>query len=119
MQTHKLKPCPFCGGEAKMFAPRIFGKWQGYRYVACQTCHASTSGMMGGPDGGKTKTEEEAAAAWNRRAEEQTKPKTRRDKRRCVHFRFPSFATAEYETCALHGPRYECMGSYGCKQYKE
>ena len=58
----ELKPCPFCGGKAEMFTPRIFGKWAGYHYVACQECHAKTSGVM--PN---KRTKKLAAIYWNRR----------------------------------------------------
>jgi len=54
---HKLLPCPFCGGEARIKGKKI------YR-VACG-CTARTYG----------KTKDEAVAAWNRRAEpERRKP---------------------------------------------
>lgn len=61
----KLKPCPFCGGEAILmsretnyFATRFF--------VICDNCHASSKWC---------KNKEEAAEAWNRRAEQtDTKP---------------------------------------------
>lgn len=59
----ELKPCPFCGGKAEMFTPRIFGEWVGYHYVACQKCHARTSGFMP-----KKRTKKLAAIYWNRRA---------------------------------------------------
>ncbi len=63
----RLKPCPFCGGEAKLFVDEegvslekldlvttpIF-------YVSCIHCPALTSGF----------TREEAIANWNRRIKE-------------------------------------------------
>lgn len=59
--TNELKPCPFCGGEAW-----ISQKWscdsEKYWYqVGCTLCDI---GMLT-----RTKTiEEDAIAAWNRRA---------------------------------------------------
>ena len=53
----KLKPCPFCGGNGanikKLFVGDVY-------YVACVVCHA-TSHAFDKP--------ENAATAWNRRAE--------------------------------------------------
>lgn len=51
-----LKPCPFCGGEA------IYGKSEasGRVRTVCVDCLASTDWLAG---------TDEAAAAWNRRAE--------------------------------------------------
>lgn len=51
-----LKPCPFCGGEA------IYGKSEasGRVRAVCVDCLASTDWLAG---------TDEAAAAWNRRAE--------------------------------------------------
>jgi Lar family restriction alleviation protein len=50
----ELKPCPFCGGT-----PRSF--WgSDVNYVQCLACSA---------DGPVADTEDEAIAAWNRRAE--------------------------------------------------
>lgn len=52
----KLLPCPFCGGEA------IYGKSEasGRVRAVCVDCLASTDWLAG---------TDEAAAAWNRRAE--------------------------------------------------
>lgn len=50
----ELKPCPFCGGEAKMNHGDKHGVW----WVACSDCGAETVGHQ---------TEGEASYAWNRR----------------------------------------------------
>lgn len=52
----KLKPCPFCGGEAK-----IYGKREGLPWVACKSCIGQTACCD---------TKEEAIEAWNRRMKE-------------------------------------------------
>ena len=59
---NKLKPCPFCGGEAEV----VFGACDYNVYQVCCTganCHA----MAGWSD-----TEEEAIEEWNRRAGNET-----------------------------------------------
>lgn len=48
-----LKPCPFCGGEARMESVDL-----GVFWVECKNCYAETI---------CADTEDEAAAAWNRR----------------------------------------------------
>lgn len=68
----KLKPCPFCGGEAsvnitKYHAESDVAKLNGqasFYGVNCVSCGADTRGLVG------SKTEEEAIRAWNRRAPE-------------------------------------------------
>lgn len=58
MDELKLKPCPFCGGEAYIVGAEIDGR---AHYIAkCGACY-STSGVM-------QMSRAEAAAAWNRRA---------------------------------------------------
>lgn len=49
----KLKPCPFCGGEA------VF-RGQTYYYIWCKSCLAETRG---------SENKEEAIEAWNSRAD--------------------------------------------------
>ena len=53
----ELKPCPFCGGTA------VFLSYTKY-WVVCTDCLAETSCYA---------TPEEAAEAWNRRADDDTK----------------------------------------------
>lgn len=49
----ELKPCPFCGGEAKIMISVL-------SYVMCDKCCAETNHYI---------TEKEAIEAWNRRTE--------------------------------------------------
>lgn len=61
MSDVKLKPCPFCGGEASINRPSgrmLF-------CVVCDDCDAN---------GGYYFTEEDAARAWNDRAERSAVP---------------------------------------------
>lgn len=55
----ELKPCPFCGGEAKLFDPDKESPWH---QVVCQKCSASTRNRN---------QDYKAAADWNSRT---TKP---------------------------------------------
>ena len=52
---NKLKPCPFCGGLAKITGSQYCTDM---RWVICKDCHASTTVLD---------SEEEAIEAWNRR----------------------------------------------------
>ena len=53
--SEKLKPCPFCGGDAKMYndCDTFLG------YVYCPKCR--------GRAGYECQTNDEAIAAWNKR----------------------------------------------------
>ena len=53
--NEKLKPCPFCNGEAHTQYTRSNGRW----YVVCGNCHASTTDYLDSDD---------AIKAWNERA---------------------------------------------------
>ena len=60
----KLKPCPFCYGQAELvtFEDRDSGNWFVEYFVQCSKCCAS--GPLGGPfDDGRLL----AVKAWNRR----------------------------------------------------
>ena len=52
--SERLKPCPFCGGEAEMMGITFV-------YVKCLNCGVETMGY---------REEDEAAGTWNRRAGE-------------------------------------------------
>ena len=56
----KLKPCPFCGGEAVL--KDSFLSDDSF-IVRCTKCYAQTDAFISNFD-----TPEEAIAAWNRRA---------------------------------------------------
>lgn len=61
MSDEKLRPCPFCGGEAEISHVRdICRDPQDWYWGKCHSCHIS---------GSHYPTEAEAIAAWNTRAE--------------------------------------------------
>ena len=65
----ELKPCPFCGGIAKIHyeerpdPPAHYEVW----LVRCMGCKASTQDYPTGNYYGMEYTPEDAAEAWNRR----------------------------------------------------
>ena len=56
----ELKPCPFCGGEAKLVR-----NWNLY-YIMCRSCVAIIGEVKEHPNDFRTR--DEVIAAWNRRA---------------------------------------------------
>jgi len=64
----KLKPCPFCGGEASLFTTDEIGYLGSDRFTTkCNGCFCGT-GHYAGP--------ERAIEAWNRRPAPENKPLT-------------------------------------------
>lgn len=63
--NEKLKPCPFCGGEAVLHKAEresfLMGKTISLDQISCASCGVNTS-VFG--------NEEDAIKAWNRRANE-------------------------------------------------
>lgn len=57
----QLKPCPFCGGEAKIKSSSAFGLIPCV-YVQCQKCGVRTGNWT-------SKSQNKANAFWNRRTE--------------------------------------------------
>lgn len=63
--TAKLKPCPFCGGEAELGTKKLVGLLMSA--IVCPKCKASTNIFDEFTD---VDTAEKAAVdAWNRRTE--------------------------------------------------
>ena len=61
----KLKPCPFCGGEACIDDISGPDNMNAIWMIVCDECGGSASF---GPDGCNA-TKDEAITAWNRRSE--------------------------------------------------
>ena len=57
-RANELKPCPFCGGDARLIS---YGESGIGACVACNNCHACTDDYD---------TDQPAVAAWNSRHEE-------------------------------------------------
>ena len=62
MNNVVLKPCPFCGGEAKIMK-HLFNNQSTSYGVKCKRCLAETFQFF--------KSREKAVEAWNRRAGEE------------------------------------------------
>ena len=70
---HDLKPCPFCGGEARIRNWVTSGVPKASRaIVICQKCLASTDWFC--DKGGDAESVFDAIEAWNRRAGEEDRP---------------------------------------------
>ena len=66
--SNKLKPCPFCGGEAIVVKTESCG-----RYIGCWDCGGRTEEFETDYTGS---ARDKAIAAWNRRAEQENEPLT-------------------------------------------
>lgn len=66
MSEIKLKPCPFCGGEAILKRDRI-----GLYCVKCTNCGCMTTYQFDFGEGEET-SKRKAADVWNRRADNET-----------------------------------------------
>lgn len=71
MAEIKLKPCPFCGGEAEIKRRVGFGFGIELAYVECTSCGAQTK--MIDPSL-KYCANDKAAELWNKREEEKPNP---------------------------------------------
>ena len=60
MPEIKLKPCPFCGGEAEMFSWQAHINDEYHLNLVCTTCGAGFQDVS---------SKEDALKAWNRRAD--------------------------------------------------
>lgn len=63
----KLKPCPFCGGEAEV-KKKEFGDNTGYAFITCKSCEASTKRFTKSLDYSAVY---EAIKSWNRRVSDE------------------------------------------------
>lgn len=64
----RLKPCPFCGGEARLRYFKPLG------WVQCKKCGATSAAVSDYYE--ETDGKEQAVAAWNRRAQPENEPLT-------------------------------------------
>ena len=68
MTDIKLKPCPFCGGTAKVYREKNHGGLDG-SVVRCENCGAKAEWKALSYT---TACDHEAAEAWNRRAKDES-----------------------------------------------
>ena len=62
---NELKPCPFCGGKAKLYSQKVAGGYD-YSYVFCESCKIGTKKYEVSPE---YCANDKATEAWNRRAD--------------------------------------------------
>ena len=77
--AEELKPCPFCGGEAKLFLDIIcagHGDSAHKYYAICKSCGAAGPYFYPRFVGTEVDCEKVAADAWNRRSPEIVKVET-------------------------------------------
>ena len=70
----ELKPCPFCGGEAKVTKDRDcwgHGEFVLKVYVMCKSCHSQGKPIYDRDVWPENQMEVEAIEAWNRRADKE------------------------------------------------
>lgn len=80
----ELKPCPFCGGEAKLYSIGTGSPHYGnYHQVVCQGCLTSSGAYWSG--------EQSAIDAWNTRHEEIVRC------RDCRYYEYEVFTFGERE----------------------
>ena len=72
----KLKPCPFCGGEAVLKRDRI-----GLYCVKCTNCKCMTTFQFDFGEGEEA-SKKKAAKIWNRRAENESRTDKERNETR-------------------------------------
>lgn len=66
----KIKPCPFCGGEARLEHPSgpYMEPYKGASMVECTNCHAMTRSFSVATE---YSSDDKAIEAWNRRVKDQ------------------------------------------------
>ena len=72
--NNKLKPCPFCGGQASIQISRCLDGMCHYKvkYVQCKDCEVKTQERVcDGYYGGQC-TDEEIARIWNERVSDKS-----------------------------------------------
>ena len=67
MKDIELKPCPFCGGTAKLYREQGIGGYFG-SVIRCEDCGAKAAWKQ---ISYTTACDHEAAEAWNRRANDE------------------------------------------------
>lgn len=105
--SEELKPCPFCGGEAKIYSgPHYDGGHVTYwAVVKCESCEAS--GMKIDEYEPVSRVEEWASEAWNRRAE-----KCNRDELLDIADELESFSEREYCAYGIDEPTCNKLSSF-------
>lgn len=74
MSNKKLKPCPFCGGEASLLRrhKRLDGGgWYKIAVVECDDCGSNSGDYIVDGHFGVNTSEQDAIDAWNRRVEKE------------------------------------------------